>query len=131
MKTIKERDVKKSIRNNLPLLVSDIVAVIPIFTGTAKSAYSAAWVHGAEEGTPDLCAIMAARGGHVIFIECKRPNGGIQSIKQKEFQYKVSGLNNIHYVLAKSLADVVAYIQENITGKPVEKISEDYHNGKM
>ena len=112
-----ESEIKLSIIRNLSLYIPEIIVVERIFTGKAKNIQSSAWIHGAAAGTPDLFAILKYDGGHVLYIEVKREKGGSQRSEQKMFEHKILGLSHVHYVLARSVADVVDYVRKNILDK--------------
>lgn len=119
-----ENEVKLSIIRGIKLYIPEVIVIERIFTGKAKNVYSSAWIQGATTGTPDLFAIMKYEGGHVLFIEVKRSKGGYQSDEQKMFQYKIYGMKNVHYILAKSLQDVIDYVKKNILDKTlVDRLS--------
>ena len=107
---VTESEILKSIKNNLSLYCPEVVCVIRIFTGVAKSQFSQAWIHGAEPGTADLCVILNSDGGHTIFFEIKRPKGGRKNDDQKRFMFKIMGLRNVHYAVVTSLFSAVTFI---------------------
>lgn len=81
---------------------------------------------GYKAGSPDL--IVFIKNG-VVCIECKKPatyrwsdrykrmviddRAGTQSDDQKEFQAMIEKMPGHHYIVAKSLTDVVDYFKKH------------------
>ena len=81
---------------------------------------------GYKSGSPDL--IVFIKNG-VVCIECKKPatyrwserykrmvideRAGTQSNERKEFQAIIENLPGHHYIVAKSVSDVVDYFHKN------------------
>ena len=118
----KESEVLKQIRGQLPLFCRDCIHIDRLNSGSIHSGNLHMTL--CQPGTPDLYAVLKTNGGHVLFIECKRP-GGRQSDAQRSFQARVSGLTRIHYLVAVSVNDVLDYIKKNIFDNSV---GVDYHN---
>ena len=55
-----------------------------------------------DAGMPDITGHI---NGWYVAVECKEPNGGVQSKKQKDFQKKCESLGG-KYIIAKSVKDV-------------------------
>ena len=118
-----ERDVIKAIKMQLKFFVPEVIIIDRLQSGVVRT--QGRFIHMCQTGTPDLYAIVKHAGdGHTVFIECKSPHGGVQSVEQRMFENKLRDLHNVHYVLARSCADVIAYIKTEITEK-----RDDYHNG--
>jgi len=111
MVVVSEAQVLKNIKLTLSLFVPEVIWIDRLQSGTVRAGSS--WIHMCKPGTPDLYAVVKHGGGHVVFIECKSLKGK-QSFDQKRFEFKLYGMKNIHYVLARSCDDVVAYIKKNI-----------------
>jgi len=62
---------------------------------------------GCEPGLPDRIAYL--KNGIVLHIEVKNPNGGIQSVEQKEFQYNMERNNQV-YLLIDNVDDLIAAV---------------------
>ena len=60
---------------------------------------------GAFKGIPDIIAI---KGGRVLFLEIKKPNGK-QSEHQRQFQISIEGHGGEYYII-KSLEDLIKII---------------------
>ena len=109
---MKESEVNKSIKRNLRLFCPQVVVLIRIFTGSIEVKWGG-WVHGASPGTADWVAIVNNKGvAHTLFIEAKRSRGGVHSDEQKEFQHKFDGIENVHYIVARSVHDVINYVKK-------------------
>jgi hypothetical protein len=107
-----EAHILKSIKTRLQLYCREVVWVDRLQSGVARN--DDRWIRMCKPGTPDLYAILRHNGGHLLFIEVKAAKGR-QSPDQKQFESRVMGLDNIHYVLARSVTDVVEFIRNNIT----------------
>ena len=106
-----EAQILKSIKLNLKLICPDVIHIDRLQSGMVqKGPY---WMRLCVEGTPDMYAIIRDKNsfGYFLFIEAKKI-GGKQSPAQKEFQYMVSGLEHIHYVVAHSVSEVADYINK-------------------
>ena len=108
---VKESEILKSIKNNLPLFVQEVVWCDRMQSGAIQQGNYV--IRLCKIGTPDLYAIINYDGGRVLFIECKKPKCK-QSDAQKEFEYKIKGMKNVQYMVAHSLMEVVDYIKDNI-----------------
>lgn len=113
---VKESEVKLNIIRNTRLFCPEVIKIIRIFTGKVETKYGG-FIQGADTGTADLLAIVKYNGGHSVFIEVKRPGGGRHEDEQKIFEHSVKGLNHVHYLVARSVGEVVEYIKKNITEK--------------
>lgn len=119
---MKESDVNREIKRNLKLFCPQVVNIIRIFTGKVEVKFGG-WVHGADKGTSDWVVIVNNEGcGHTLFIETKRPGGGRQSDDQKIFKARMSGMTNIHYLVVRSVHEIVEYIREKILNKSLADI---------
>lgn len=81
---------------------------------------------GYKSGSPDLIVFI---NNGVVCIECKKPatyrwserykrmviddRAGTQSDDQKEFQSMIEKIHGHHYIVAKSLTDVVDYFKKH------------------
>jgi hypothetical protein len=111
MKQTLESEVVKAIKNNLSMYCPEVIHIDRLQSGTIQKGMR--FIHLCKAGTPDLYAIVSnARTAGVLFIEAKRPGGGTQSHDQKVFEYKVKGLTNIHYIVARSIGEVINYINK-------------------
>ena len=81
--------------------------VIRIFTGSHRVARG--YVHGAPEGTPDLCVLV--RGGRTVWMEVKLP-GQKLSPEQKLWHERAWKLDHVPYV-ARSVAAALEAIGES------------------
>lgn len=112
MKLKTEADVCKYIKNALPVFCNKVIYTDRLNSGSIHSGRT--HINMCKKGTPDLYAILDHDGGHVLFIECKKPDGGKQSEEQIEFEGMLNPFTHIHYILARSLMDVTQYIRKNI-----------------
>ena len=60
---------------------------------------------------PGLTDMVAIKEGRVLFIECKRPVGGIHRKPQKEFKADVERAGG-EYILAECLEDLIEGIKK-------------------
>ena len=106
-----ESEVLKTIKTQLQLFCPLVVWVDRLQSGVVR--HGPRFIHLCKPGTPDLYAIVQHEGGHVVFIECKSESGR-QSVEQQVFQHKLVNMTNVHYVLARTLGDVLNYIKNVI-----------------
>jgi len=111
---IKESDILAKIKGNLPIFCRKIIHIDRLNSGSIP--VGKAYIRMCVKGTPDLYAILDHEGGHVLFIEVKRP-GGKQSDEQKTFAHMISKLEHVHYILATSVTEVLDHINKNIFDK--------------
>jgi hypothetical protein len=107
-----EKDVVKNIKMTLQLYCPEVIWVDRLQSGTVQMGDR--YIHMCKEGTPDLYVIIK-KGceGKLLFVECKSKTGK-QSDIQKIFQYRIIGLSNIFYLVARNVGEVTTYIREKI-----------------
>ena len=100
---LSENDIKKQVKDYLT------------FTG---------WFHfhlmAGSLSYPGLPDRIAVKDGKVLFIEIKKPSGGVQSAYQKEFQRQIEAHGG-EYLLIHNLDELINCLRENAGQKEDKK----------
>ena len=113
----RENDVKKAILDyarklHIPLWRANTGAV-PFDEKTPPGQVRRKrWVRFGRIGQADLTGLMPDGTGRRLEVETKRPKGGRQSVRQKDFQFLIEQHNGV-YILANSLEEFVKAIKAN------------------
>lgn len=111
-----EKELLNSIKQWLGL-VPGVVWYDRLNSGTVQTAYGS-WVKLCKKGTPDYIALIHdGKIAHVLFIEAKRKgkikkDGTSNVVEQNWFKERVSGVDNIHYILIDEIIQMIDKIND-------------------
>jgi len=111
-----EADISKALKSTLDLMekIGQIVHHDRLNSGLMFGLYDKRGkqraINMCRPGTPDRFVILNA--GTVLWLEVKSKTG-TQEKAQKEFQDKLKGVPGHHYMIVRSLMQVIEFIEQN------------------